>query len=422
MRNHRKGLAFTGISEIPRSKSMAQQTASPPSEVQSLAEDVLELSKHYRSSNGGLGQEPQLVVKAKELITAVQSPIDHAMSLLTTFACAATVRTLMSLKILQAIPTVGSITLTDLEKTTGVQAALTERLLRVVVSYGFIRFNDDRSYSHTRISAGYTCGMLATVFPPIFDEVSLLDALPGYFKLRGAKEPDGEKAMTHNPSTWRAGQEGKTAFELIEQDPERLAEFQQLMNMSAMFRPYTGFYDYRKLATGDTSRPVLVDVGGGDGHTMAKILEAHPELNPKQCIVQDREQTAELARKNEDLPEGVQCQGHDFFTPQPVKQARAYQFRACLHDWSDSQAIKILKQIVPAMAPDSKILIAENVLPETGVQGMASFMDMVMLCIGGKERTQANFESILQTAGLKLDGVYKTPGGMPFGMVEASLG
>ena len=222
--------------------------------------------------------------------------------------------------------------------------------------------------------------------------------------------------------TWYAGQEGKTSFEIIAQDPARLLRFQKLMGSVAHLNPFTGVYDFIKLATPDEpERPVFVDVGGGHGHAIAAILSAHPEIKPDQCILQDRPEVVELARKQGGLPERVHFMPHDFFATQPVKHARAYHLRAIAHDLSDVNLIKVLKQIVPAMAPDSKVLIADNVIPEHGSKGMAGFMDMFMLCIGGKERTEANFREMLGEAGLKLDAVYEAGGDRTFAVVEASL-
>lgn len=214
--------------------------------------------------------------------------------------------------------------------------------------------------------------------------------------------------------------EGKTVFEVLEQDPERLRNFHALMGMVEMLRPYTGFYDYGKFAS-DDGRVAFVDMGGADGKTISKIIAAHPQIKPESCILQDREQVIELAHKSPNLPKGVQAQAHDFFQPQPVKGAKAYHLRAICHDWSDTMVVKILKNIVPAMVPDSKVLIADNVLPERGGSGMVAAMDMMMLCIGGKERTKANFIAVLDAAGLKLDGIYSVAGDTPFSVVEASL-
>jgi demethylsterigmatocystin 6-O-methyltransferase len=54
-----------------------------------------------------------------------------------------------------------------------------------------------------------------------------------------------------------------------------------------------------------------------------------------------------------------------------------------LHDWDDEKSLEILKNLVPAMGPDSLILIDEMVLPNTGVHWWSAWMDLHMLTILG---------------------------------------
>ena len=255
---------------------MAQVDTQAPWNVAALAAAALELSKTYQP-NQALGQQNELVSKAKELISAVQTPMDHMTSLMTAMVEASSVRSLLSFNVLQSIPTTDSISLTGLAAATGVQASLLERILRVLVGTGFITLNKDKIYSHTSLSQAYT-GVNGMLFSGIYDELTAMMLLPDYFREKGSKDPDGEAATTHNPNTWRHGQEGKTVFEIMEQNPERLKNFQVMMGMAQHFRPYTGFYDYGMLATEEKGRPPFVDIGGADGTTIAKILEAHPNI------------------------------------------------------------------------------------------------------------------------------------------------
>jgi hypothetical protein len=87
---------------------------------------------------------------------------------------------------------------------------------------------------------------------------------------------------------------------------------------------------------------------------------------------------------------GVEKMVHDFFTPQPVKGAQLYYIRRVFYDWQDDEACKILQAIIPAMAPDSRILISDMALPErVGPEDdSAVWLDLMMMAIGGKERTK----------------------------------
>lgn len=114
---------------------------------------------------------------------------------------------------------------------------------------------------------------------------------------------------------------------------------------------------------------------------------------------------------------------HDFNTPQPVKNAKAYHMRFIMHDYPDDRCIEILTHIRGAMGPDSKVLIADMIVPdkvdEESIRCAA--LDLVLLHTGGKERTVAGFEKILSAAGLKLHKVWLQPNRMHQGIIEAVL-
>jgi hypothetical protein len=56
---------------------------------------------------------------------------------------------------------------------------------------------------------------------------------------------------------------------------------------------------------------------------------------------------------------------HDFFTEQPQKNADVYILRWILHNWSDKEAIQILRSIRTAASPKSKLLVFEKAMLHT---------------------------------------------------------
>ena len=56
-----------------------------------------------------------------------------------------------------------------------------------------------------------------------------------------------------------------------------------------------------------------------------------------------------------------------------------YYLRNILHDYSDSRALKILENIVPAMDSKSEIWVDEMVVPDIGVTQMQANFDLIML-------------------------------------------
>jgi len=97
--------------------------------------------------------------------------------------------------------------------------------------------------------------------------------------------------------------------------------------------------------------------------------------------------------------------------------------RRILHSWSDEFCINILKtNIVPAMAPDSVLLISDYIVPDPVTPediGPVSSA-LAMMTMAGKERTIEDFQNVLDAAGLKMTGVFK-PVDEHFGVVEARL-
>jgi len=96
--------------------------------------------------------------------------------------------------------------------------------------------------------------------------------------------------------------------------------------------------------------------------------------------------------------------------------------RRIIHDYSDANDIKILKQLSNVMAPDSRVLIADFVIPaRVGEADLgAAAMDNTVMAMGGKERTEAMFRDILEKSGLELVKVHRASFGVQ-ALVEARL-
>jgi hypothetical protein len=54
---------------------------------------------------------------------------------------------------------------------------------------------------------------------------------------------------------------------------------------------------------------------------------------------------------------------HDFFTPQPVKDASVFLLRYILHDWNDDLVLKILGHLRAAALPTTRLVILEKIVP-----------------------------------------------------------
>jgi demethylsterigmatocystin 6-O-methyltransferase len=79
-----------------------------------------------------------------------------------------------------------------------------------------------------------------------------------------------------------------------------------------------------------------------------------------------------------------------------------------LHDWTDDDCVKILNNIVHAMSSYSRLIVDEVVMPDIGVSWQTAYMNLTMMsCLGGMERTKAEYAELLDKAGLVIDQIHK---------------
>jgi hypothetical protein len=190
---------------------------------------------------------------------------------------------------------------------------------------------------------------------------------------------------------------GRTFFAHLDAHPAQSARFQGSMAVRATREAaaVVEAYDFRRFRT-------LVDVGGGPGVLLGAILQAVPRMS---AVLFDRPEVVRDAR----LP----AVGGDFFAEVPPG-ADAYLLSRVIHDWSDADAVAILRTCHRAMPAGSTLLLVEAVLPERAVDDPAAVrMDMHMLTLlGGHERTAAEFAALLAEAGFRLDQVVGTAVGV----------
>jgi hypothetical protein len=100
-----------------------------------------------------------------------------------------------------------------------------------------------------------------------------------------------------------------------------------------------------------------------------------------------------------------------------------YYLRHIIHNYQDSVCINILKHLADALPenePRAKILICEQIISDKDTPSpVTTAMEMAMVNIGAKERTEAAFESIVTAAGLRLVKCHRQLG-HDVGIVECS--
>jgi hypothetical protein len=95
---------------------------------------------------------------------------------------------------------------------------------------------------------------------------------------------------------------------------------------------------------------------------------------------------------------------------------------AVLHDWDDSDATRILKNVAAAMKKGySKLLLYESVLSSKGVTLYQSVADVsLMHLISAAERTEVKWKELLQTAGFNVCKIWHHSSSLE-SIIEAQL-
>jgi len=196
---------------------------------------------------------------------------------------------------------------------------------------------------------------------------------------------------------------GMPFFQYMTGNPERHSIYDAAMTAvhGAETEPMLDAYDFSAFKT-------VVDIGGGNGQVMAAILRRHPGL---QGIVFDLPAVADRARSTTwpgDIANRIRIEGGDFFAGVPAG-ADAYLMRHVIHDWEDPEAVAILRRCREAMAPHGRVLVVEMVIPPGNEPSFGKWLDLMMLLVAGRERTEEEYDRLLMAAGLKLDCVIPTP-------------
>ena len=203
------------------------------------------------------------------------------------------------------------------------------------------------------------------------------------------------------------------------------------MTVNSQFRgdEWFNFYPIQKLLSKDStvvgtqskSQTLLVDIGGGIGHDLAALRNAHPGLElVGRLVLQDLPQTIERAKLNPELPANTLVMSYNMFERQPIQDAKVYYFRTVLHDWPDKEVLLALKNVRDAMAKRKDrpiLLLNENIMPAREPGALAPLVDFVMMnCYASLERTELQWYRLLEKAGFEVVKIWE-PGDRGKGMI-----
>jgi SAM-dependent methyltransferase len=196
---------------------------------------------------------------------------------------------------------------------------------------------------------------------------------------------------------------GRPYWEDLEAHPEIAAGFDALMGPEGHGVPDG---DVLLDAAEWSSVRTVVDVGGGTGALLAQVLRARPGVRG---ILVDLQRT--ISRSGEifdaaGVSDRVTAVAQSFFDPLPTG-GDVYLLKSVLSDWPDAEARAILARCAEAARPSGRIVILNGVQP-----GETASPDLLMLVlVGGKERTLTEFRELAREAGLLVRAAARQPSG-----------
>ena len=150
----------------------------------------------------------------------------------------------------------------------------------------------------------------------------------------------------------------------------------------------------------------VVDVGGGQGATLAGILEANPQVTG---VLFDLPQVVSKVTLPESTASRIEIVAGNMLESLPAG-GDVYILKRVLMDWSDDVAATALRNCRDAMAESGRVLVIEPIVAEGNEPSVSKFLDMTMLVMqgGGRVRTQDEHRALFDAAGLQLTQVIPT--------------
>ncbi|MEV0660652.1 methyltransferase [Actinomadura luteofluorescens] len=201
-------------------------------------------------------------------------------------------------------------------------------------------------------------------------------------------------------------------YEFLEANPEFAKVFEGGMGTLSRMEnePIADAYDFSPFGT-------IVDVFGGQGALLTAILRRATGARGVLCDARAEQLGAAAAFAEAGLADRCEVELGGFFD-KPPGGGDAYLLKHIVHEWPEPQALEILRNVREAIKDDGRLLLMEFVLPDGSEPHPGRLVDLwLMVLMGGKERTAAQYADLLARAGFRFERVVPTAAGVA--IVEA---
>lgn len=291
----------------------------------------------------------------------------------------------------------------ELARAVGADPQALYRVLRLLASLGVFTEVAPDSFALTPL--GET---LRSDAPGSVRSFAITETAPGHWLPWGRLD---ESVRSGRPMAREAL--GMELFDWYAQNPEEAGFFNAAMgNLSALAASeLVRVYDFSAVRT-------VADVGGAHGVLLTAVLRANPAARGILFDLPHVIATAGDAVAAEGLSQRCELVSGDFFEEVP-EGADLHLLKQIVHDWDDERATRLLQNCHRALSPAGKLLLVEMVIPPENQPSPAQAMDLnMMVLLGGRERTEEDYQRLFQAAGFRLERVIATHS--PFSVIEAT--
>ncbi|MEV6790797.1 methyltransferase [Streptomyces sp. NPDC051320] len=300
-------------------------------------------------------------------------------------AAAAAVRAAARLGVADAL-TGSSATVDDLAAAVRTEPAPLRRLLRALSCYGVFAENADGAFVHTDMSR-----LLRDDDPQSLRYIALWCTEPWTWDVW----PRLDEAVRSGSSVFREVF-GKEFFDHLHEDAAESAQvFNRAMTTSSMQSALdvAALLDLTGVAT-------VVDIGGGQGHVLASLLEKHPEVHGTLLDLPGVVARADSRlRDGGSLSDRIRIVAGDCRQDIPV-DADLYIVKNIL-EWDDESTRKTLRNVIAVARPGARVVIIENLVDDSPSMRFTTAMDLLLLLnVGGAKHTRQSLVDRITEAGL----------------------
>ncbi|MER8041700.1 methyltransferase [Streptomyces sp. NPDC094032] len=149
----------------------------------------------------------------------------------------------------------------------------------------------------------------------------------------------------------------------------------------------------------------VADIGGGQGHVLASLLERHPALSGTLLDLPGVVRNVDpRLREGGPLASRARVVAGDCREDIPVR-ADVYVIKNIL-EWDDDSTRRALANVRKAARPGARVVVIENLVDDTPSMRFTTAMDLLLLLnVGGAKHTRQSMVDRLSDAGLVIDAI-----------------